>query len=284
MKKYLSIILSFLFLLLSPHVDARKKKHHHRRAVKKHIKITPRVSVAQSVPFAPRIVEGICGIDVSHYQGKIDWDRVASYENNPIKFVYIKATEGSDIKDDCYLRNISLAKEKGFLVGSYHYFTTRSTAEEQFANFKQTVDKEQQDLLPVVDIEECKHWTSDVFHKNLQVFLNEVEAYYGKKPVIYTMISFYNHYLIDKYKDYKIYIAQYGDGHPELRDGNTWNIWQFTRRGRVDGIRGDVDVNAINPGCDHSEILFNKAKAIKNESIVKKDLVPNPVPVPLSND
>jgi Lyzozyme M1 (1,4-beta-N-acetylmuramidase) len=275
MKKYLSIILSLLFLLFSSNVDARKRKHHHRRITKKHIRIVERI------PVAPRIVEGICGIDVSHYQGSIDWDRVSCYENNPIKFVYVKATEGSTIKDDYYQRNISLAKGKGLLVGSYHYFTSKSTAEEQFENFKQTAEKEHQDLIPVVDIEECKYWTPDVFHKNLQVFLNEIEAYYGKKPVIYTFSAFYNSYLIDRYKNYKIFIAQYGDGNPELKDGNSWHIWQFTRKGKVEGIHGNVDVNAINPGCDHNEILLN-GKPNANESVEKKELVPNPVPVPVS--
>ncbi len=275
MKKYLSIILSVLFLLFSSNVDARKRKHHHRRAAKRSVR------VIDKTPVAPRIVDGICGIDVSHYQGTIDWNKVTHYENNPIKFVYVKATEGSTIKDECYDRNLTLAKEKGLLVGSYHYFTSRATAEEQFENFKQTASKESQDLIPVVDIEECKHWTPDVFHKNLQVFLNEVEAHYGKKPVIYTMPSFYNLYLIDRYKDYKIFIAQYGDGIPALKDGNDWHIWQFTRKGKIDGIRGNVDVNAINPGRDHNEILlYHKPDA--NESVEKKELVPNPVPVPVS--
>jgi len=275
MKKFLSIILSLLFLLFSSNVDARKRKHHHRRIVKKYIQI------AERTPVPPRIVEGVCGIDVSHYQGTIDWDRVTHYENNPIKFVYVKATEGSNIKDECYERNLTLAKEKGLLVGSYHYFTSRSSAEEQFENFKQTANKERQDLIPVVDIEECRYWTPDVFHKNLQVFLNEVEVHYGKKPVIYTYASFYNHYLVDRYKDYKIFIAQYGEGNPELSDGNNWHIWQFTRRGRIDGIRGNVDVNAINPSCDNKDILLNNQPDAK-ESVEKKELVPNPVPVPVS--
>lgn len=275
MKKFLSIILSLLFLLFSSNVDARKRKHHHRRIVKKYIQI------AERIPAPPRIVEGVCGIDVSHYQGTIDWDKVTHYENNPIKFVYVKATEGSNIKDECYERNLTLAKEKGLLVGSYHYFTSRSSAEEQFENFKQTANKERQDLIPVVDIEECRYWTQDVFHKNLQVFLNEVEAHYGKKPVIYTYASFYNNYLVDRYKEYKIFIAQYGEGNPELSDGNNWHIWQFTRRGRIDGIRGNVDVNAINPGCDNKDILLNNQPDSK-ESVEKKELIPNPIPVPVS--
>lgn len=276
MKKYLSLILSVIFLLFSSNVDARKKRHRHRRVAKKHVRV---VDVA---PVVPRIVDGICGIDVSHYQGTIDWDKVVHYENNPIKFVYIKATEGSTIKDECYERNITLAKQKGLLVGSYHYFTTRSSAEEQFENFKQTASKDSQDLIPVVDIEECRYWTEDVFHKNLQVFLNEVEAHYGKKPVIYTMPSFYNKYLLDKYKDYKIFIAQYGDGNPELKDGSNWHIWQFTRRGRIEGIRGKVDVNAINPQCDHKEILLYHNEQNANQSVEKREETPNPVPVPVS--
>jgi len=66
-------------------------------------------------------MEGVCGIDVSHYQGTIDWNNVNYYGDNKIQFVYIKATEGSTIKDEYYERNIQQAKQKGLLVGSYHY-------------------------------------------------------------------------------------------------------------------------------------------------------------------
>ena len=61
------------------------------------------------------------GIDVSHYQGNINWERVAREDN--VHFVYIKATEGAGLVDDCYLRNLYGAKRVGLPVGSYHFFS-----------------------------------------------------------------------------------------------------------------------------------------------------------------
>ncbi len=273
MKKYLSIILSLLFLILSLNVDAHRRRHHYIPKKKaRHSKV---IRVARA-PKMPRVVEGICGLDVSHYQGTIDWNQVEHYMNNKISFVYVKATEGGTIKDEYYERNIQHAKEKGILVGSYHYFTTRSSAEVQFENFKQSVNKGSQDLIPVVDIEECEHWTPEMFHMQFQIFLNELETYYGQKPIIYTMSFFYNLYLADHYTGYKIFVAQYGEGKPVLRDGNEWKIWQFTHTGRVDGIRGYVDVNLINPNFTLNDVMLTGKK--EEEKVIIKDLKPNSLP------
>ena len=263
MKKFLSIILSLLFFFLSSNVDARKRRHHSYRK---------RPTVQKVIN-----MEGVCGIDVSHYQGTIDWDNVNYYGDNKIQFVYIKATEGSTIKDEYYERNIQQAKQKGLLVGSYHYFTTRSSADEQLSNFMQSITKEHQDLIPVVDIEECEHWPPEVFHRHFQNFLDQLEAYYGQKPIIYTMSFFYNLYLAEHYTDYKIFVAQYG-GKPLLRDGNNWEIWQYSRKGRVNGIRGNVDLNVINPDCNLNDLLLiNNQKP--QEEVTKRELKPNALPL-----
>lgn len=280
MKKYISIILTLLFLFTPSYVDARRKKRHHSR--KKKISYVPVKKQRRTVEVSSCGIEnGVFGIDVSHYQGKIDWDRVAGYTDNKIRFVYVKATEGSTILDDCYERNITEAKSKGFLVGSYHYFTTRTSAEEQLENFKRALGRFNQDLIPVVDIEECEHWTSDIFYKHFQVFLNELEAYCGRKPIIYTMTSFYNFYLADKFRDYKMFVAQYsGDRQPFLRDGNNWEIWQFTHNGRIDGIKGFVDLNVLNPAFNLEDIVMSDKKIVEPEKSLLKEEVPHPSPQP----
>ena len=79
------------------------------------------------------------GIDVSHHNGKINWKEVAKDSN--IKFVYIKATTGSTHTDDCYAYNIKNARENGLKVGSYHFFTSYSSAHKQFENFKSVAKK-----------------------------------------------------------------------------------------------------------------------------------------------
>ena len=84
------------------------------------------------------------GIDVSHYQGFIDWQRVA--REGEVGYVYIKATEGNSLQDDTYTYNISEARKAGIKVGSYHFFRANVNVDEQLANLTSLVKKEQQDL------------------------------------------------------------------------------------------------------------------------------------------
>lgn len=94
------------------------------------------------------------GIDVSQYNGKIDWSEVRhqSKTKDPIEFVIIRSTVGVD-KDIRYDKNYKEAKEQGFVVGSYHYFRPNENSTRQFKNFKNVIHLEKGDILPVVDIE-----------------------------------------------------------------------------------------------------------------------------------
>ena len=91
------------------------------------------------------------GIDVSKYQGKINWTKVS--KSKKVKFVYIRATEGASIRDSYYKNNIDGARKAGILVGSYHVYSSKTTAYQQFANFKAVAVKKKQDLIPVLDID-----------------------------------------------------------------------------------------------------------------------------------
>ena len=91
------------------------------------------------------------GIDVSKYQGKINWTKVS--KSKKVKFVYIRATEGASIRDSYYKANVDSARKAGILVGSYHVYSSKTTAYQQFANFKAVAVKKKQDLVPVLDIE-----------------------------------------------------------------------------------------------------------------------------------
>lgn len=188
----------------------------------------------------------IYGLDVSHHQKDIDWAKVKHWNGNEISFVYIKATEGATYLDKKYLENFAGAQKNGLLVGSYHYFRTTSSVKKQFENFINRVDKNKQDLIPLIDVEEKKQWNDSEFHKNFQAFLDLVENHYGSKPMIYTVNSFYNRHLSGKYKKYHFLIGRYGNNPPNMRDRSNWTIWQFTEKGRVDGIPQNVDIDVMN--------------------------------------
>ena len=200
------------------------------------------------------LVGEIYGIDVSHHQGKIEWGKVKKWKNKKLDFVYIKATEGATYIDKKYKTNIKEAKENDFLVGSYHYFRTTSSIENQFQNFIKTIDKSEQDLIPLIDVEEKTNWTNKEFHKNFKAFLNMVENYFGQKPMIYTVNSFYNLNLSGKYKEYHFLIGRYGENAPNMRDKTSWTIWQFSETGKVEGIPKDVDIDMLNDKYDLQDL------------------------------
>ena len=200
----------------------------------------------------------IYGIDVSNHQGKIDWKEVKTWNDNKIYFVYIKATEGATYRDKMYDINIKGAKSNNILVGSYHYFRTTSSVQKQFENFKNTVAKNKQDLIPLVDVEEMNEWNSEKFNKNFKEFLNLVESHFGSKPMIYAVNSFYNKNLSKKYKIYKFMIGRYGENEPFMKDKHEWFIWQFSESGNIKGINKKVDINIINSKYNMSDLLLNK--------------------------
>ena len=183
------------------------------------------------------------GIDVSHYQGRIDWDAVAS--GTAISYAYLKATEGASLVDDTYERNLREARRVGLSVGSYHFYRPNVNWQEQFRNMTSVVKMENQDLVPIIDIEHRGSVSSEAFIADLKSFIQKVTEFYGKKPLLYTYHNFYNRYLIGQFADYHFMIARYKSDSPVLDDGKDYIMWQYTSTGSIPGIRGNVDRSKI---------------------------------------
>lgn len=181
------------------------------------------------------------GIDVSHYQYTIDWERLAQNEN--ISYAYIKATEGNALLDDYYRQNIEGAHRVGISVGSYHFYRPNVNWREQFEFMKRIVRIEEQDLVPLIDIE--KFGGGSRFVSDLREFVLAVERHYGRKPLLYTYQNFYNKHLRGQFPDYPWMIACYSDNQPVLSDGQPYIMWQYSCKGRLSGIRGDVDRSCL---------------------------------------
>ena len=208
------------------------------------------------------------GIDVSRYQGYINW---AELKKNPkINFVYIKATEGSDLIDPLYQENIRNARKQGFKVGSYHFLTTSSSMVRQFMNFAKVVKRDEQDLLPVIDVERIKPWSAQQLRDSLKVFADMVEDYYGCKPVIYAGENFFNKYLGRAFAGYPLFIARYNTVPPNVN--TKWVLWQFADnglfKGAVKGNHGEVDLSRFNKGCGVSDIAYKPAKGKPRISVM----------------
>ena len=179
------------------------------------------------------------GIDVSHYQGHINWDQVVRDKN--IQFVYVKATESSGYVDEYYLRNLYGAKRAGIPVGVYHFFRPNASALTQRENFRTNVDPRQQDLIPIVDVEKRGKGSLVQFQRSLKAFLNGVEKMFGVKPIIYTGVNFYAKFLEGRFTGYRFMVARYAEEFPGLCDDVPIVLWQYTCEGKAEGIKGHVD-------------------------------------------
>lgn len=191
----------------------------------------------------------IHGIDISHYQGVIDWDALRNngmIEKFPVRFVMIKATEGASRIDNRFKDNFYQAREYGFIRGAYHFWSTRSTAEAQARHFISNVNLEEGDLPPVLDVEhKGKEQSPEDFRKDVLTWLDIVERHYKVKPIIYTYYKFKMAYLSDSIFDsYPYWIAHYYVDKVEYK--GKWKFWQHTDCGRLPGIKGFVDFNIYN--------------------------------------
>lgn len=190
----------------------------------------------------------IRGIDISHYQGEIDWDRLqnAMIEKSPVRFIVMKATEGSSKVDPSFNQNFSLAREYGYIRGAYHFWSNKSSARSQAYFFLKNVPLEEGDLPPVLDVEhKPKDKTIEEFQRDVLTWLHIVEDKYHVKPIIYTYYKFKMNYLSSPvFDDYPYWIAHYYVDKIEYK--GEWKFWQHTDAGRLPGIKGYVDFNIYN--------------------------------------
>lgn len=183
------------------------------------------------------------GIDVSHYQGSIDWQRVA--REGGISYVYVKATEGAAYYDDTHAFNLSMARKYKLKVGSYHFYRPTVDVREQLQNLFTHVIPGEQDLVPMIDIEDARGVSEDRFIADLTTFLRQVERHYGKKPLLYTGEYFYNHHFCGLFQGFQWMIARYSTTPPTLRDGRRYVMWQYSDKGRIPGVPSLVDRSCI---------------------------------------
>ena len=196
----------------------------------------------------------IHGIDLSHYQGDVFWEIIG--DNTKMAYVYLKATEGGDRIDEKYENNIALAHKYGLKVGSYHFFRPKTDLQKQLNNFVLQCRPNEQDLIPMIDIETKSGLNTEEFCDSLFMFLKMVENAYQQKPLLYTFTNFYDQYLLGKIDNYPLMIAQYTTREPVLKDDRDITMWQYTGKGRINGINGYVDKSRFMGRHSLREIKF----------------------------
>jgi lysozyme len=216
--------------------------------------ISASISAQESYILCEDTCTHIHGIDLSHYQGQVFWETVG--DNTKMQYVYLKATEGGDRIDDKYAQNIELAHRYGLKVGSYHFFRPKSELKKQLENFMAQCRPGDQDLIPMIDVESTGGLSNEQFCDSLIRFLEMVGHAYRQKPLVYTGRNLYNKHLIGQIDDYPLMVAMYANEPPVLADDRDYLIWQYTAKGRINGINTYVDKSRFMGRHSMREIRF----------------------------
>ena len=188
----------------------------------------------------------IQGFDVSHHQGDIQWAKISPQK---YQFVYLKATEGGDFKDQKFQQYWLQAREHGLTVGAYHFYRLCRSGEIQAQNFIATVPNKTDALPPVIDLEydaQCINtFTKEQLLKEIQLMHDRLYQHYGKQPIFYISKAFYNIILAGQFSKTPLWVREY-QGKPQLKNNPKWLFWQHTNQGEIKGIAKSVDLNVFN--------------------------------------
>jgi len=205
------------------------------------------------------------GVDVSRWQGEIDWAKLRTQGAN---FAYIKATDGGDHLDPMFKKNWRGAAEAGLKRGAYHFFYWCRTAGEQADWFIRNVPKVEGALPPVLDVEwngesSCKKRPSrKLVLEKMKVFLDKLERHYGQRPIIYTAPDFYRDNLKGELLDYPFWLRSVAAHPSEVYPGRKWVFWQYSGSGLSHGVDGRIDLNVFHGSEEewHRWLVTNTAR------------------------
>jgi lysozyme len=218
---------------------------------------SPRFEDKDPQDFGSRPPHGhpVHGIDVSKWNGPIDWHTV---RKSGVAFAFLKATEGTDRLDSRFHDYWRGAKAAGVAHAPYHFYYFCSTADAQADWFIANVPKDAVQLPPVLDAEwnpaspTCKiRPPAEEVRAALQRFMDRIERHYGKRPIIYTTVDFHRDNLVGHFDNYHFWLRSVAN-HPEnIYAARKWAFWQYTSTGVVPGISGDTDINVFAGSAAH---------------------------------
>lgn len=196
------------------------------------------------------------GVDVSHHQGRIRWNRVAQAG---VDFAYIKATEGTDIRDPRFRENRERAATANLKVGAYHFARPSGAVKNRIGKdarkeakfFLKVAEPRKSELVPVLDLETSGVLTRKELSKWTHEWIRHVRKNTGARVVIYSSPKFWSDRMraTRRYARSKhpLWLAHYTRKRPSVParawDGEGWTFWQWTNCGKIRGIKGCVDRN-----------------------------------------
>lgn len=187
------------------------------------------------------------GVDVSYYQGTIDWSAVKA---DGVEFAFVRISDGLGTIDTKFEQNWAGTKDAGILRGAYQFFRPNQDAIAQADLFLDKLGTlEANDLPPVIDVEAAGGMTPAQIADRVGIWIDRVKAATGMTPIIYTGFYFWRDSVgAADFPGSPLWHAQYTSAEcPNIPPPWTdWAIWQYTASGRVNGIAGDVDTNRFN--------------------------------------
>lgn len=190
----------------------------------------------------------VAGVDVSRYQGEIDWKTLSSQD---IRFAYIKATEGSSFVDPQFEKNWKDAGNTDLRIGAYHFFSFESSGEKQAELYCNTVERVSNMLPPAIDVEYYGAFNAksnidfNAIKQELRVLIDKLTDEYGMKPVIYCDEKTYDSIVKDDFSDCDLW---YRSVYSKIPDDIEWTFWQYSNRHALKGYNGKeryIDMNVF---------------------------------------
>jgi GH25 family lysozyme M1 (1,4-beta-N-acetylmuramidase) len=203
------------------------------------------------------------GIDVSHWQGTIDWAKVRAAGK---KFAFIKASEHTSFVDGKYQTNRTNAKANGILVGAYHFARPdvgTADAQAEADHFIETADWKSGELRPFLDLEDTGGLSSSELQTWVKAFVQRIYYRTNVRAIIYVSPSFWSTKMGNStwfaQNGYDVlWIAHWTTASSptvpaDNWGGKSWTFWQYTSDGSVSGISGRVDLDRYK-GTDFSRV------------------------------
>jgi lysozyme len=212
------------------------------------------------------------GIDVSEYQGAINWKAVA---DSGVVYCFVKATEGVESRDPMFARNWAGMRSVGIIRSAYHFFIAKKDPKVQANNFLNLTRSvwETNDLPPVLDLEKSYGLSANEVIDQAGIWLDTVEASIGRRPIIYTFPSFWSEALGNSPRlgaNYRLWIAHYETNNPWIPGSwKSWSFHQYSESGTVPGISGPCDMNNYNGDLDTLQYLLNSKAPLRQGSVGK---------------
>ena len=193
-----------------------------------------------SPPYVDEEKYPVRGIDISRHNGQINFEKV---KNDGMEFVFIKASEGTTHRDSLFSSNYEMARRAGLKTGAYHFFRFDSDGVEQALNFLGAVGHRFPDLGLVIDVEKAgnpKNVSPEDIRKRLSTMVEYLNLL-GYRVMIYTNFEGYYDYIEEILPGYPLWICRFKENPINAE----WTFWQYDHHGKVDGVKGDVDLNAF---------------------------------------